>query len=154
MQIVRLKPGATALEVWTADPALGPKGSVLDGIAVLGDRVFVNTLRTHKLFAVPIGKDGKAGAVADIELSRPLQQPDGMRAIGSSRLLLGENFAQGHVLLVDVEGNRAKLTPVGDALAKGAVAVTLVGKDIWALDPTVNAEGSRRRHRAVHFPLP
>ena len=65
MQVVRLKKGAKELEVWAGNgDAFGPKGGVLDGIAVLGDRVLVNTLLTSKLFSVSIGKDGSAGEVA------------------------------------------------------------------------------------------
>jgi outer membrane protein assembly factor BamB len=152
MQIVRLAPGASQLEIWAAE-GFGAKGSVLDGIAILGRRVYVNTLRTHKLFAVPINADGSADPVIDLKLSTPIKQPDGMRAIGPARLLLGENFANGRAWFVDVVGDRARLTPASPVYANGAVAVTASGKDAWALDPTVNAEGRMRRHRAIHFRL-
>lgn len=153
MQIVRLTPKGTNLEVWAGN-AFGPKGSVLDGIAILGQRVYVNTLRTHKLFAVDIGGDGRAGNVVDLALSHPIKQPDGMRSIGPSRLLLGENFANGRAWFVDVDETRATLTPASPAFSNGAIAVTASGKDAWALDPTVNADGTARRHRALHFRLP
>ena len=39
-EVVLLKKGATRLEVWAgANDAFGPKGSILDGIAILGDKV-------------------------------------------------------------------------------------------------------------------
>jgi sugar lactone lactonase YvrE len=153
MQIVRLAPKADSLEVWAGN-AFGPKGSVLDGIAILGQRVYVNTLRTHKLFAVAIAGDGSAGEVVDLALSESIQQPDGMRSIGPSRLLLGENFANGRAWFVDVDDKRARLTPASPVFSNGAIAVTASGKDAWALDPTVNADGKMRRHRALHFRLP
>ena len=106
MQILRLSAGASQLEVWAAE-GFGPRGSVLDGIAVLDRRVYVNTLRTHKLFAVPINSDGSAGKTVDLALSTPINQPDGMRAIGPSRLLLGENFANGRAWFVDIAGESA-----------------------------------------------
>src|SRR5262245_28218850 len=59
MEVLRLKKGAQALEVWAGNGAFGPKGGVLDGIAVLGNRVLVNTLLTSKLFAIPIESGGK-----------------------------------------------------------------------------------------------
>ena len=61
MDVVRLKRGATALEVRVGAGAFGPTAEVLDGISVLGKRVYVNTLVTSKLFAIPIESTGKAG---------------------------------------------------------------------------------------------
>jgi sugar lactone lactonase YvrE len=153
MQIVRLAPKADRLEIWSEN-AFGPKGGVVDGIAVLGQRVYVNTFRTHKLFAVAIAADGSAGEVVNLVLNEPVRQPDGMRPIGPSRLLLGENFANGRAWFVDVDDKRATLTPASPVYSNGAIAVTASGKDAWALDPTVNAAGEMRRHRALHFRLP
>ncbi len=152
MEIVRLAPKADSLEVW-AGKAFGPKGGVVDGIAILGQRVYVNTFRTHKLFSVAIANDGSAGAVTELALSEAVRQPDGMRPIGPSRLLLGENFANGRAWFVDVDEKQARLTPASPVYANGAVAVTTSGKNAWALDPTVNANGTMRRHRALHFRL-
>ena len=91
MQVARLKKGAKALEVWAgADGAFGPKGGVLDGIAVLGNRVLVNALLTSKLFSVPIEKGGKAGGVTEVKLDRAIERPDGMRSFGKDSLLVVE----------------------------------------------------------------
>ncbi len=59
---------------------------MLDGIAVLGDRVLVNTLMTSKIFATPIGKDGKAGATVEVKLDTPVERPDGMRSVRQEQL--------------------------------------------------------------------
>jgi hypothetical protein len=152
MQIVRLAPKAESLAVWAGN-AFGPKGGVVDGVAILGRHLYVNTFRTHKLFSVAIASDGSAGAVVDLALSEPLRQPDGMRPIGPSRLLLGENFANGRAWFVDVDAGQARLTPASPVFPGGAIAVTTSGQDAWALDPTVNADGQMRRHRALHFRL-
>src|ERR1700744_3246199 len=62
--IYSLKPGATALEVWATDPALGPAGKDgvgLDGIAIAADgNIYVTTFIPAKLFRIAM-KDGKAG---------------------------------------------------------------------------------------------
>src|SRR5262249_3527354 len=94
MQIVRLKKGAAALDVGAGNGAFGPPGGVLDGIAVIGDAVYVNTLHTNKLFRVAIGHDGNAGPAKALTLSRPVDAPDGMRA-DAKRLLLVESGGQG-----------------------------------------------------------
>jgi len=62
MEVDRLAPGSHQLQVWAGSGGFGPKGRVLDGISVLGNRLFVNTLETNKLFTVPIEADGNAGA--------------------------------------------------------------------------------------------
>jgi outer membrane protein assembly factor BamB len=62
MEVDRLAPGSHQLQVWAGSGGFGPKGGVLDGISVLGNRLFVNTLETNKLFTVPIEADGDAGA--------------------------------------------------------------------------------------------
>src|SRR5450755_3795770 len=54
MEVDRLAPGSHQLQVWAGSGDSGPKGGVLDGISVLGNRLFVNTLETNKLFMVPI----------------------------------------------------------------------------------------------------
>jgi len=70
MEVDRLAPGSHQLKVWAGNGGFGPKGGVHDGISVLGDRLFVNTLETNKVFTVPIEADGKAGAITEIKLDR------------------------------------------------------------------------------------
>ncbi len=135
MQIVRLKPGAKTVEVWAgADGAFGPKGGVLDGIAVLGNRVLVNALATSKLFAVPIGAGGKPGTVAEVKLDKPIERPDGMRAFGSKALLVAEGGSGGHLSKVTITGNEGKREVVKDGWPDGAVAVTVVGDTAYLLE--------------------
>ncbi len=108
MEVVRLTKGGSALEVWSTADAYGPKGGVLDGIAVLGDRVIVNTLATSKLFATPIGKDGKAGATIELKLDRALERPDGQRSFGKSSLLVVEGGGGGRLSKVEIKATRAR----------------------------------------------
>ncbi len=58
----------------------GRKGGVLDGIAVLGDRVLANTLATSKIWATPIGKDGKAGATVEVKLDTAVERMECARS--------------------------------------------------------------------------
>ena len=120
-RIHRLKPGATALEVWASDSAL----SVIDGIAVLGDgAVYANNFMSGKLYRVPVNADGSAGAVVPIETSQPFVRPDGLRSVGPRTLLQAEQ--QGRVTELTIEGNRAAVRVVRDGLARPS-GVTLVG---------------------------
>ena len=97
--ILMLKPGAKALEVVAKDPLLAGA----DGLA-FGDTtiLYVNSVSANKLLRLDLGPDGKAKGVIDLKLSRPIDRPDGMRAIGKNRLLLAEN--SGKMSIVTFEG--------------------------------------------------
>jgi sugar lactone lactonase YvrE len=134
MEVVRLKKGGTALEVWAGNGAFGPKGGVLDGIAVLGQRVLVNTLATSKLFSVPIGPDGKSGQVTEVKLDREIVRPDGMRSFGRSDLLIVEGGAGGRLSRIALSGDAGKVTTVKEGYPDGPTAVTVVGTTAYVLE--------------------
>lgn len=159
MQVLRLPKGGSTLEVWSAKGAFGPPGGVLDGIAVVGNRVVVNTLRTSKLFAVDIGSDGKAGKVVELKTSEPLVGPDGMRAYGGDGILV--THGQGKVQHVVINGDDATVRTVKDGL-EGVVSVTTVGKYAYALEGQLaimmaqpgTTPPAEKPFRAVGFALP
>jgi hypothetical protein len=135
MQIVRLKRGAKSIDVWAgADGAFGAKGDVLDGIAVVGNRVLVNALATSKLFSVPIGGQGKPGKIAEVKLDKPIDRPDGMRAFGTKALLVAESGSGGHLSKVSLDGNTGKREVLKDGWPDGPVAVTVVGQTAYLLE--------------------
>jgi sugar lactone lactonase YvrE len=126
-RILRLKPGASALEVWAMDPLL----AVIDGIALLADgSVYANTFTTGRLLRVPVGPDGSAGPPVQLETSQPLVRPDGLRSVGRNKLLQAEG--EGRVDEVTINGNRAEVRVLREGLT-GATAVTLVGDTAYVL---------------------
>ena len=139
MQVVVLKKGAKELVVWSAPDAFGPKGGVLDGIAVLGDRVVTNTLLTSKIWATPIGKDGKAGATVEVKLDTPVERPDGMRSFGKNSLLVAEGGSGGKLSKVVIEGDSGKRTVLKEGFPDGPVAVTVVGTTAYVLEGQLGA---------------
>ena len=137
MQVARLKPGAKSLEVWAgADGAFGPTGGVVDGIAVLGDTVLVNALRTNKIFSVLIGKDGKAGKVTEVKLDSAIEGPDGMRSFGANALLVAEGGGGGKAtkIVLNKAKSEGKRTVLKSGFPDGPVAVTVVGKNVYVLE--------------------
>ena len=134
MQVVRLRPGATQLEVWSAPGAFGPTQGKVDGIAVLAGTVYVNTVETGRLYAVPMGRGGNAGAAVQVRLPRTLDHPDGMRSHGSDRMLLVEGGTPGRLSEVRVEGGRASLATLHEGFPDDAVAVTVVGPSAYVLE--------------------
>ena len=134
MELLRLAPGGTELEVWVGDGAFGATGDVLDGVAVLGDRVFVNALATSKLFAVDIEAGGAAGEVVEITLDRPISRPDGMRSTSDNELLIVEGGESGRLSHALIDGDSAKLTTLKEDFPGGAVAVTVVGETAYVVE--------------------
>jgi sugar lactone lactonase YvrE len=134
MEIVHLKKGGAALEVWAGNGAFGPKGGVLDGISVLGKRIIANTLATSKLFSIPIGADGKAGTVTEVKLDKEITRPDGMRSFGKSDVLIIEGGNGGRLSRITLSGDTGKVTTLKEGYPDGPVAVTVVGTTAYVLE--------------------
>jgi sugar lactone lactonase YvrE len=135
MLVDRLAKGGDKLVTWAGtDGGFGAKGGVLDGIAVLGDRVLVNTLVSSKLFAVPIGEAGAAGRIVEIKTDRTVERPDGMRSFGGSDLLIAEGGGPGRLARVTVTGDTGKVVTVKEGFPDGPVAVTVVGTKAYVLE--------------------
>jgi sugar lactone lactonase YvrE len=126
-RIHRLRPGATALDVWATDPQL----AAVDGVALLADgAVYVNTFMSGRLFRIPVNADGSAGTFVPIETSMPLGRPDGLRTVGPRTLIQAEG--QGRVTELTINGSRADVRVVQDGLT-AAAGVTIVGSTALVL---------------------
>ncbi len=120
-RVHRLRPGATALEVWITDPQL----AAVDGVALLADgAVYVNTFFSGRLFRILVNADGSAGTIVPIETSMPLNRPDGLRTVGPQTLIQAEG--QGRLAELTIKDNRAEVRVLREGLT-GATGVTVVG---------------------------
>jgi sugar lactone lactonase YvrE len=127
-RVLKLKRGGSALEVWAGDDRFDS----LDGIAFgNATTLYVNTVRSGHLFRIPLGTDGAAGHVTQLELSAKLEKPDGMRADGNNELLLVEGA--GRLDRVTFAGDTARIQILQDGYS-GPTAVTRVGNTAWVLD--------------------
>lgn len=125
-QLLRLKPGATEFDVFVENQAL-TKG--LDGIAIGADgNLYVNTFMGGELFRIDV-KDGVAGKVTQLETTRPLKFPDGLRAFKDGFLMVEGG---GALSRISVAGNAAKLEPLGTFA--GPTGVTVAGDRIWVAE--------------------
>lgn len=130
-----LKPGSKTLEVAAKDPLLAGA----DGLA-FGDKttLYVNSVTAGKLLRVDLGPDGKSKKVTELKLSRPLDRPDGMRSIGTHRLLLAEN--SGKMSIVTFEGPE-KQNAVIKTIKEGLEAtpgVTATKGMAWLIEGKLN----------------
>lgn len=132
-KVLRLKPGASKLEVWASDPLLASA----DGIAVLADgAIYVNGVRTGNLVRIAVKPDGSAGTMMKLETSRPLSRPDGMRSVGPNTILLAEG--EGRADEVVVNGEKAEIKTLRGDFKDQPTAVTLVGKTVFVLEAKLN----------------
>jgi sugar lactone lactonase YvrE len=134
-QVLMLKPGAKTLEVAAKDPLLAGA----DGLA-FGDKttLYVNSVSAGKLVRLELGPDGKSKEIVELKLSRPLDRPDGMRAIGKHRLLLAEN--SGKMSIVTFSGDKmqeATITTIKEGL-ESTPGVTATKGVAWIVEGKLN----------------
>jgi sugar lactone lactonase YvrE len=135
-RILRLRPGATALDLWAADPML--LGTV-DGIALLADgAVYANSVGQGTLLRIPVNRDGSAGPIVKLEPSRPLQGPDGMRTVGRATMLLVEG---GRLDEVTISGTRAEVKVLKEGMP-GVTAVTLAEGTAYVAEARLDKRAS------------
>jgi len=139
MQIVRLMPGAARLATWSPDGALGAKGGLLDGIALAGNAVLVNTFMTGKLFSVSVKRDGSAGAVVEVALSHRIDHPDGMRAFGRHSVVIVEGGGPGRLSKIVLNGSKGQVSTLKEGYPDGPTAVTLVGPIAYVVEAQFKA---------------
>jgi hypothetical protein len=97
------------------------------------DSVLFNNVRQNQLVRVATKPDGTAGAATQLELSRPIDGPDGMRALPDGRIVLAENRG-GKVDVVRVAENKAQIETIKDSFKQSMTAVTVVGDTVWATE--------------------
>jgi hypothetical protein len=123
-KIWRLKPGASAPEIFSDDRTL----LGIDGITFIGDTLYENNVIFNKLYRVPMDAAGKAGKPVDIWLDKPVKGPDGMRA-ANGKLFLTENEA-GKVDAITVSGDTATVKVLKEGLA-APTAIEPAGELLW-----------------------
>ena len=132
-RVLRLKKGASALDVWAADPMLL---GLVDGVALLADgAVYVNSVGQGTLLRIPVKADGSAGTITKLETSRPLQMPDGMRSVGNKTMLLVEGA--GRLDEVTINGDKAEIKVLKEGLT-GPTAVTFAGGMAYVSEARLN----------------
>ncbi|HEY4203117.1 MAG TPA: SMP-30/gluconolactonase/LRE family protein [Devosiaceae bacterium] len=125
-RIMRLKPGATALDVYYHDDKLVG----IDGIAMSPDgKLFVNNVDKSQLFRVDMAADGSASGITEIQTSAPLKGPDGMRFGDDGKLYVAENKAS-QVDALTIDGDKADVKVIKSGF-QTSTGVTKLGNTLW-----------------------
>lgn len=147
-QILRWRPGATALEIWVTDPALG---SGIDGIAMGADgNVYVNNYHTGDLYRIVRLAGGKAGPVVKLALSRPLAMPDGMRSTGGMTFALVEGA--GRIDKVSIAGDHARIETMAEGIV-GPTGIDTLGKTAWYVQGQLDLLTDPAKHGVAPEPF-
>ena len=131
-RILALPPNAGALVEFAADPQLVG----IDGIAFSADgTMYINNVRQHTVQRVNRDSSGYAG-LTTLTLSQPVNGPDALRPVSGNRFLQAEGPGN-RVTYVDIEGDRATITPVRTGL-DSSPGVTHVGRTGYATEGKIN----------------
>jgi sugar lactone lactonase YvrE len=133
-EILRLKPGATNLEVWASDPLFTPPadGAGLDGIAFGGDgHLYVNTFTSGTLLRVEVEAGGLPGKVTKLHTTRPLGLPDALRPLDGNSFLMIEGT--GRLDRVTISGDTASIETIADGYSQ-PTGVTKVGSTAFVAE--------------------
>jgi sugar lactone lactonase YvrE len=145
-----------AVEV-ASDPLLAGA----DGLAFLGDatKLYVNSVTTGKLLRLDVAKDGKVSKITDLKLSRPLQGPDGMRAIDGKRLIVAEG--NGRTALAVPNGDSVEVITLKEGGMEGGTPAVTVTKGMgWTIEGKLrqrdanNPDADKGPFRLFPIPLP
>jgi sugar lactone lactonase YvrE len=105
--LLMLKPGAKTVELAISDPLL----EGVDGLGFSGKKtLYVNSVRKNKLLRVDLGADGKGTKVTELKLSKAVEKPDGMRALGKGRFLLAEGTGRMDIVTISKDRESAEIT--------------------------------------------
>ncbi len=127
--VVWMKEGDDHLQYLKKDPLLAGA----DGVALLNDNtLIVNSVSQHKLIRVDLNDDGSFKDMKELNLSREIVGPDGMRAIGPNQLILAENGG-GKMDVVTVDGDNATIETLKEGL-EGTPAVTVTRGKGWIIE--------------------
>jgi sugar lactone lactonase YvrE len=156
--VLMLKPGAKDLELVAKDPLLAGA----DGLAFGAKNIlYVNSVSANKLLRMDLGPDGKSKGIIDLQLGRPLDRPDGMRAIGKNKLLLAENSGKMDIVtFIGPELHVAMITTIREGLeatpgvtATRGLAWLIEGKLPYRNDPAFkDKDPGTFKLVAVHLP--
>jgi len=128
-RIFALAPNGNELALFAADRDLVG----IDGIAFAGDgTMYINNVRRNTLQRVERDANGGFAGLTTLTLSEPVNGPDALRPLGGNRFLQAEG--QGNrVTYVDIDGDRATITPVKTGL-ESSPGVTHVGRTGYATE--------------------
>ena len=128
-RILRLNKSKSRLETWFENDAFKGEGFNLNGITFINNSIYTVKMNSGELFKIDIAENGKPIDFTKIDLPRPLNAPDCIKAINEKNLLVVENKGS----LTHINFNKTvTLTTLRDNLDT-PTTVAIKGKIAWVL---------------------
>ena len=83
-RILRLNKSQSRLETWFENDAFKGEGFNLNGITFIDNHIYTVKMNSGELFKIDVGDNGKPLNFTKIDLPRPLNAPDGIKAINKN----------------------------------------------------------------------
>ena len=90
-RILRLNKSQSRLETWFEDDAFKGEGFNLNGITFIDNSIYTVKMNSGELFKIKVADNGKPINFTKMNLPRPLNAPDGIKAIDKNNFLVVEN---------------------------------------------------------------
>jgi len=130
-RILALKPGAVELSQWVTDERFKGEGINLNGITWSENGVYTVKYNSNELFRVVMNEDGSAGVIDKINLSRALDEPDGIKTLASGALLVVEGA--GRLAKINISGLEGVVETVGEGFNVPTTA-TIIGEEAYVVE--------------------
>ncbi len=135
MEIDRLAGPSAAFQTWAGNGGFGPKGGVIDGISVIANRVFVNTLETNKTLCRRAHRRGWRRGRRSAETSSAGQSTAPMACEAMERDSCSSKAADlARLAQLTIDGNSGSLVTFKEGLPGGPVSVAVVGTTAYVLE--------------------
>ena len=163
-RVLRLVAGASAsdeLEEWVVSSVFPGGQWHLNGIDIdeTNSRLYVVENHPGALYAVDILPNGNASTVTEIETSRPLYAPDGLKLVGDGLLAIAEGQTGG-MTVIEVAADTGFVRRISTGL-DGVATFALRAGSAWLVEnqgdhfwgPDANGPDATKPFRLVEVPL-
>ena len=160
-RVLRLVAGASdtdELEEWVVSDAFPQDQWHLNGIDIdeTNDRIYVVENHPGALYAIEILPNGNAGMVTEIQTSRPLLSPDGLKLVGENLLATAEG-QPGGMAVVEIDGDTGFVRRISTGL-DGIATFAMRNGSAWLVENQGdhfwgNATDPLKPFRLVEVPL-
>ena len=117
-EILILRPGSDKLDIWLKSDKFAGKSYALNNLALEADArtLYIGKLDSGELLRQRLTADEQpAGEPEILRLPRRIDDPDGIALLAPGKMLICEASVvanQGKISLLEIDGDRARLTPV------------------------------------------
>ena len=110
----------------------GASMSGVDGIAFIGETLYVNDVSADRLYRLEL--DGTTLVSFDtLQLSQPIDGPDGMRTTEDGTAMLMAENANGRLSMVTIDGDTANVTTIAEGFGQ-VTAVAQLGDTAYVVE--------------------